>query len=157
MMDCQQVELWKLVARAMCYGLWPDLTERRRDRLWAEIEPFIEHHVDEPVDGWQEEYCLCDSFHEWFYEPFGRSIDTQYRGPGGFIGWEMDDNPRRFYNQLRCVVRASLNAIFQNDVGVIGFTVGDVRRVFNGSIPDWFAAQYDGLTDKSPDGAAVRL
>ncbi len=156
-MENQQLERWKSVARAMCHSLWPDLTERRRERLWTEIEPFIEYRLDEPVDGWQGEYCLCDRFYEWFYEPFGRSIDKQYKQADSFVGWEMDDNPRHFYNQLRCVIRASLNAIFQNDIGVIGFAVGDVRRVFDGKIPDWFAKQYVGLTEDSPDAAAIWL
>lgn len=152
-MNAKQILFWQGVARAMCHNFWPHLTDARKARLWADMQCFIDAHKDEPVDGWQEDYCLLDSFHDYFYYDYGASINREY---GDF--WEIDDNPRYFYNQLRCVARASTNAVFPNDpAGVLGFTVGDMRRVFGGELPDWFLAQYERAAGEMPDDAWIRL
>jgi hypothetical protein len=150
-------ERWKEFARRMIFnGGLGELTEARKKRLWAEVESFIDDYRSEPVDGWDREYCLCDSFHEIFGQTYGMDIAHPYSCPDGFRGFEYDENPRRFYNQLEIVIRASVDAVTDGE-GVLGYTVGDLRQMFDGKIPRWITRQYEGLTALTPDAAGVCL
>lgn len=140
-----------MMTRAMCYGAWPSKTRHRKDRLWREAENFIDDYpgfVDWDQTPWDGVYA-CDAFGEYFCD-YGSSIwdeDEGYR-----------DDPHLFYNQLRCALRAGLDAV-SGECGIIGFTVGDVRHMFDGALPQWFANAY---TDpkaliQAPDDAALWL
>jgi len=145
-----QYERWKDFTYRMIYsGVLGNLTEARKERLWKEAKWFIEEYKAEPVDGWDGDYNLCDSFHEWFND----YLDSIWKGD-----WEgYKNNPRYFANQLEIVIRASVNAAIGEGSGVIGFTVGDLRQMYGGELPRWISGQYENLTRKTPDTAGVFL
>lgn len=150
-------ERWIDFAKRMIYkGGLGELTPARRDRLWSEVVFFIENYRAEPVDGWDGEFCLCDSFREAFGETYGMHIARFYTCPDGFEGWEHNDDPRKFYNQLELVVRASVDAV-TGGAGVLGYTVGDLRQMFDGRIPRWLTREYEGLSSRTPDSAGICL
>jgi hypothetical protein len=136
-MDAEQVTRWKDMARRLCYHAWPEKTNERKARLWKEALYFIEEHAGYDLRGWCEsggdDPYACDLFDDAFWDDYGRSIDRDE---------DINTDPRYFFNQLRCVIRASLNALF-GDEGILGFTVGDLRRMFDGAIPDWISQQYE--------------
>lgn len=133
-MNNKQFDRWKEFAKAMCFGL--PATDGRKDRLWREVEAFVDHYKDEPVDGWDNEYCLCDSFCEWF-EHYGEHI--WYERGAWDCGYR--DDPHYFYNQLRIILRASVDVVF-GGCGVLGYTAGDLRQMFNGRVPRWVSWRY---------------
>ena len=84
-------ERWVDFAKRMIYnGGLGSLTAARKDRLWSEVASFIENYRSGPVDGWDGEFCLCDSFREAFGETYGMDIAHFYSCPDGFKGWEHD-------------------------------------------------------------------
>ena len=74
-------------------------------------------------------------------------------------------------SMVRCCVRAGLDlAMDPGEIGVLGFTVGDLRRMFRGRLPAWVAdRQWEHGSvfgdkpgepirlDESPDAAAIAL
>jgi hypothetical protein len=130
------VEHWKIFTKALCFGARPEATEARKQKLWAEAESFINLHADEPVDGWDGDYCLCDCFDDYF----DRYLRHIWRDDDGWY----KDNPRYFANHLHIAIRAGIDIVTEQPGGVLGFTVGDLRRMFNGGIPEWIACQFIG-------------
>ncbi len=149
-------ERWKEFARRMIFnGGMTNITDHRKQLLWSEIESFIDSYRQEPVDGWCGEYCLCDYFRETFGQTYGQDI-LRKTGGGLFSSLEMSEDPRKFYNQLEIVARASIDSVTGGD-GVIGYTVGDLRAMFDGAIPRWLTQQYKGLSNCTPDSAGICL
>jgi hypothetical protein len=122
------------------------LTDHRKQRLWEEIESFLYAHQGEPIDGWDNDYCLCDDFREHFAEYIN---DIWVESDG----WQKE-NPRYFVNQLEIVVRSGLDFVF-DDQGVIGFTVGDLRKMYDGKVPRWITRRYIPGFSKAPDYTAI--
>ena len=151
-MNNEQVERWKLVTKAYCYGARPEATQERKDRLWSEAEEFIDHHKDEPVDGWDNQYCLCDHYAEWFSE----HEEAIYVEPSPWNGY-YKENPRYFTNHLRAAIRAGVNAAVGEGFGVIGFTIGELKQMLGGEIPDWYACQYDMCLASANDDEYIVL
>ncbi len=154
-----EIQRWLSFARRMAFHAWPVATRARKRRLWKECERFIRDLADEPVDGWQGKYCLLDYFEE-FFEDYASDLRRSVRSRRGrrYRAEYFNDDPNKFFNQLRCILRASVNVVFQNDpAGVIGFTVGDIKCMFGGRIPKWFRGQYPGLTNKSRASLTIHL
>jgi len=66
--------------------------------------------------GWfRDEGCRCEEIQELCYEQW----DDQWGGP------------------VRCCIRAGLDCASSPSAGVIGFTAGDVRRMYPEGVPEW--------------------
>lgn len=64
----------------------------------------------------------------------------------------------RFANQVSCCIRAGLDRASSPSAGVLGFTVGDLRRMYPDGLPDWVIEGYEPpITTDTPDDAAVWL
>ncbi len=152
-MTPEQIERWKFVTKAYCYGARTEATTARKDRLWGEAEPFIDEYKDEPVDGWDNDYCLCDHFVETFTD-YEHDIWVEEDDWGG--GY-YKENHRYFANHLRAAIRAGINAAVNDGHGVIGFTVGEVKEMFGDELPEWFACQYKECLINADDRAGIVL
>jgi hypothetical protein len=148
-MDDTQVEHWKdLALRFICVGLG-DITIARKVRLWIEAEAFIEGYRYEPIDGWDNAYCLCDVFRDHF----SKYIEDIWDDRAG----TQKENPRYFANQIEIALRASVGlACESNPTHIIGYTVGDLRAMYAGQIPEWITSQYEGM-DAAEDATGVLL
>ena len=71
-------------------------------------------------------------------------------------------------NPVRCCIRAGLDFASAPSAGVIGFTAGDVRRMYPEGVPDWVfppgeqlhywpSEELNGTFDELPDDAGVVL
>jgi hypothetical protein len=148
-MDAIQFERWNDFTKNMIYAGLGNITQARKDKLWSEAESFIYGYRNEPVDGWDDEYCLCDDFREHFVEYINDIWDDR-------AGWQKESQ-HYFANQLEIVIRAGVNVACESDhAGVIGFTVGDLRTMYAGEIPEWITAQYEGM-DAAEDATGVLL
>jgi len=152
-MTPEQIERWKFVTKSYCYGARPEATTARKQRLWREAESFIEAYKNEPVDGWDNDYCLCDYFSEWFSD----HEDNIWVEKNDWLGGYGKESPRYFANHLRAAIRAGINAAVNDGLGVIGFTVGEVKKMFSGEIPEWFACQYKACLTNTNDHAGIAL
>lgn len=150
-MDPVQFERWKEFCRAMIFNVYTHLTDQRRAKLWAEIEEFIDWHKDDPIDGWDGEFHLNDLFDEWFYRYSGH-IYVEGKTHG-----YLKEEPRYFFNQLRCITRAGIDVATGQLYGVLGFTVGDMKQLFGGEMPAWFCELYENLTEETPENMGLWL
>ena len=149
-MDEESIRRWKVVTKAYCYGARPNATERRKAALWGEAEEFIDTYAEYPVDGWDNDFLLCDEFDEHF----SHYADTIYYERYDWFGY-LKENPRYFVNHLRAAVRAGVNAAVNEGFGVVGFTIAEVAEMFGGDIPEWLASQYTGLEAADKDAYIV--
>ena len=149
----QEFDRFRDFAERMCKHARPNKTPNRLRRLWYEIERFIDTHRDYSFRGWSEGDYLCDCVADYFSE-YGDHIYNPKRE-------EYDQNPVKFYNMLKTVLRSAINVTFPDvpDGGVIGFTVGDIRRMYDGEIPDWFADLYQNpkAIKMAPDDYSIWL
>lgn len=122
------------LAQRLCLKGYPALTERRRTRLWAELEGFLTSCLDEGATGWEDEDVYpCDYFRETFtdFDVSDRKFER--------------DQENRFYSLLEFIARAAFDAVDDFAGGTYGWTIGDIKRVYDGQIPAWF---NDGWLDR---------
>jgi len=93
-----------------------------------------------------DDECRCDEIRDHHYEQW----DDQYGGP------------------IQCCVRAGLDFAASPSAGVLGFTAGDVRRMYPEGVPTWLfppaerlhhwpSGEPDGLFVELPDSAGIVL
>lgn len=142
---------WRDFTLRMAQHAWPEMSEARRARLVLELTSFLdqknpaENPWTEAVDSWDQGpgFPLCDSFTEAF--------DCYYVPERA--KWK-----NTFYNQLGACVRAGIDAAARPTAGVVGFDVGLLRRMYDGTIPTWIADNFQPpLTADVPDDAPVWL
>lgn len=130
-MNAEQYERWLDFAQRMALQGWPHLTEARKQKIHRDVTVFISFYSDchEDVEGWDSGPAyVCDHFEECF---------------GVHKHWENENAPNRYHLQLSCCIRAGVDVATEDCCGVVGFTLGDVRRMFNGQLPDWFVEPFE--------------
>jgi hypothetical protein len=94
----------------------------------------------------QEGECRCDEIEVLYYEQW----DEQWGGP------------------VHCCIRAGLDMAVAPSMGVVGFTAGDVRKMYPEGVPDWVfppgerlyywpGDELNGTFEELPDDAGVVL
>ena len=93
-----------------------------------------------------DEKCRCEDIEHHYYEQW----DEQWGGP------------------VHCCIRAGLDCASAASAGVLGFTAGDVRRMYPDGVPDWvfepderlqiwLTDELNGTFAELPDSAGVVL
>lgn len=60
-------------------------------------------------------------------------------------------------DRLHCCVRVGIDVAVAPSGGVIGFTAGDIRRVWAGKVPDWVQEYFQTPLDEFEDDTPVWL
>lgn len=136
-----QLERWKQMSMGLARS-YTNLTPARKQKLLAEVGECIDWVICnglETVDDWDRsiykdgklvELCAGTRVSDWLW-------DSRYefeRGGEVVCG--------RFGHMLCSCVRAGFDMAVSPSGGVVGFTVGDLRDIFDGTIPDWIADQF---------------
>lgn len=69
------------------------------------------------------------------------------------LGW--DQWGEQWFGPVRACIRAGLDVACEPSAGVVGFTVGDLRKMYPEGIPDWVATPEKPFTDD--DGQPIDL
>lgn len=148
-MTGEQFARFKDFALRMAMQGWPHATPARKQRLHGEIADLIdswELDADE-IDGWDNKACVCDWVSEWAAHTHDHyRVDRKGRE---------HERGNKFYTQVCCCIRAALDLTTESpSAGVLGFDVGDLRRMYDGTIPDWIAGRYgaDLATARDEEG-----
>ena len=128
-----------------------DATPERKQKLISEIEAFIGiYDVGErKITGWDTalyngDMCVGSMFDEHFeeYEVWNHKLEI-YTG--------------KFHHQLSCAIRAGIDVVTMEwGGGVLGFDIGDLRKMYDGKIPQWVSSALE-LTGLENDTDEVWL
>lgn len=131
-MDAQQLKRWKVLSTCLAEKSFK-ITTPRKEKLISEINEFIDSltscGLDEVCDwdGDKGSVYVCDEMSDFLWE-------NRY---------EFNRGKGRFGTMLSACVRAGFDMAVCPSAGVTGFTVGDLRSVFDGRIPEWVADRFD--------------
>lgn len=140
-----QLERWKRLSMGLARS-YTDLTPARKKKLLAETEECIDWVVCnglETVKNWDSGVyengrlawsSVSTRVDEYLWD---NRYEFERENKHGF---ELVCG--RFGNMLSSCVRAGFDMAVSPSGGVIGFTIGDVRDIFDGTIPDWIADQF---------------
>ncbi|MBA7606555.1 hypothetical protein ES703_13705 [subsurface metagenome] len=143
--------------RLIFKGPW-HITDARRKKLWSDAEWFLTDALEEGNTGWEagtkdDTFPACDWFSERF-EQYIPSTEKWYR--------KYPDEEPKYYHQLNVVCRIAFDVIDGFPGGVWGFTIGDIKRMYDGELPVWFDTgdwmkMGNGMVDiiKLPDEASL--
>ena len=96
----------------------------------------------EDWDGNKGDCFVCDEVVEFFdnYYHYIRRTD-EYGG--------------KFYNQITCCIRAAFDLAVEPSGGVVGYTAGDLRRMWSGVAPEWVKEGWEVPFDDIPDNGPI--
>ncbi|HUV84239.1 MAG TPA: hypothetical protein VMV86_00935 [Methanosarcinales archaeon] len=148
-MTFDQFEHWKDFSLQMAEHAYLEATGTRKKKIFDEVKSYFderEFQNDWPEimdwDGNKDDYYLSDQVDDFFdnYRHWSRR-EEYYTG--------------RFYNQVTCCIRAAFDIAVEPSGGVIGFTAGDIRRMFDGQVPDWVKEFWEDDFDSIPNDDPV--
>jgi hypothetical protein len=120
---------------------------------------------------------ICEDGHIYDYETAMLVTDmcTEHAKAWNPHYWEdlsdAEDERRddQFCGPVRCCIRAGLDTAVSPSAGVLGFTAGDLRKMYPEGVPDWisggkdhrwvyaFTGEINGTFAAMPDSAGVLL
>jgi hypothetical protein len=151
-MTKQQLARWKRLSLGLAkhHGT---MTDARRNRLCSAVEDCIDWIVDshdldaiKDWDGCDGSAYVCDDMSDFMWE---RRYEMERRGEMRY---------GRFGNMVGMCVRAGFDLAVAPSVGVLGFCVSDLRKVFPRGIPTWVNRHFEEpITVATPDHMGVWL
>lgn len=145
-MNWTQCQRWKGFSIRMARRGWPDITLARRKKIENRIIDFFDCRIlaggNEKNGTWRKihdwdsgddsEY-VCDHVSDFFDDILGNKpgLDGAYT--------------TKFLNQITCCIRAGIDCAVLPSGGVLGFNVGDLKRMYPKGIPEWILSEYEGL------------
>ena len=150
-MTHEQFLRWEDFSTRMAKHCYPKATEARRKKIAEEVKSFFDERKfqeDWPEimdwDGNKDDFYLSDSVDDFYdnYRHWSRR-EEYYTG--------------NFYSQVVCCIRAGFDIAVEQSGGVIGFTAGDIRRMWNGEVPEWVKEDWEQPFDTIPDDESVWL
>jgi len=142
-----QFSRWKQLSTGLARS-YKTLTPRRMKKLLAEIEECIERIVScglDTVADWDQSVQHGPGFHDHYQSASASANDYLWDNRYKFeryINGEPEVIRGRFGDMLLACVRAGFDVAVSPSAGVVGFTVGDLRDIFDGTIPDWIADHF---------------
>lgn len=155
-MTPEQFDNWKDFCLRMARHGFDGATARRSAGIEEEVNGFFSWYdrdsedVRQIVDWDNSPTYICDRVSDWT----ARHEHYRYNRRTG------NETPRanRFANQVTACLRAGLDCASSPSAGVLGFTVGDLRRMYPEGIPEWAIKDFDPpVTAQTPDTAGVWL
>jgi len=119
-------------------------TPSRRDLLWNEVESFLQYCIAEGCTGWEKgppHTIPCDLFEEYFEDSGYRESNTKW----------LKGKTNRFLQDLRFICRLAFDVVDGMPGGTLGLTVGTVKRMYDGTIPQWFLQPWLDQTEQHTD------
>ena len=135
-MTPEEYARWRDFAGRLARHGWPEATDARKEKVAEAVDWFIEQWEHESqfaeIDNWDgagpDSIYLCDEATTFF--------ETH---------WHVreDGEQSRFEEQFKCCVRAGFDVAVEPSAGVLGFTVGTLRSMYDGDIPEWVVSHFE--------------
>ncbi|WP_342152393.1 hypothetical protein [Methylorubrum sp. SB2] len=147
-----QYRRWYDFARRMALRTFDGITPARRLKIAKKVRHVLwclESDVPDIVDWDNSPSYVCDAVDSLLSE------HDHYRTKANG-----DEEPfgNRFHNQVTCCIRAGLDMASAPSAGVLGWSVGDLRKMYPLGIPEWITAGFNPpITSETPDDTGVWL
>jgi hypothetical protein len=140
-MNKLQLRRWKRLSLGLARTGYPTLTPARQKKLLTTIEDFIDD-----LTSWNDLKDICDwdgnAGTVYVCDELSNYLrNNRYEFERERKGW-CRTVTGRFGTMLSACVRAGFDMAVSPGAGVIGFTVGNLRDIFDGTIPDWVAKRF---------------
>lgn len=155
-MTPEQFDRWKDFSIRMARHAFPEATPARRIKIEEQINGFFSWY--DRNDAEVAEIANWDSAPTYI----GDAVDSHLERHRHYrynerTGYE-EPMGNKFENQVSCCIRAGLDRAADPSGGVLGFTVGDLRRMYQDGLPEWVVDGYEPpITADTPDSAGVWL
>jgi hypothetical protein len=111
---------------------------------------------DGSIYDYADPYALCDTMRDWetgyireqIWSIANKRERARLKAARRRDDWDTDDKiiealVERYGNPVSCCIRAGLDMASAPSGGVLGYTVGDLRRMYDGGpIPEWIAKAF---------------
>lgn len=157
-----QLDRWKQFSLGLARNSYPNITPARREKLLAEVEDCIEYVVCNGLDAINDwdvadyrdgrlyEYSAGTRVSDWMWDNrYEREVEDRKGNVEVACG--------RFGTMIICCVRAGFDVAVSPSGGVLGYTIGDVRNIFDGGLPDWVKEFFTDSLDSASDNESVWL
>ena len=147
-MTSVQYNNWKDFTTRMAETVYPKATEKRRKTMLQQIRYLFDelecNNEWAKITDWDGN---GDNYH------FGESLEEFY---SDILHWNEKKQcyTGKLYNQIVCCICAGFDIAVRQSGGVIGFTIGDVRKMYDGQVPEWVTP--DNFNNE-PDDMAIWL
>jgi hypothetical protein len=124
-------------AKRMIFKGYDHLTETRKNSLWEDAEWFLRDCFDDGIRDWDQDKGIVSEMYacDWFLERFENKYLPSTAKWDKKI--ENGDEPK-YYRMLSATCRATIDLLDHFAGGVRGWTIGDIKRMYDGTLPDWF-------------------
>ncbi len=144
-MNQEQFDRWKQVSLGLAKS-YKDLTPTRKSNLLEEVDNCIEWVVCnglETVDDWDSSVTINGVRHSCASTRVDDFLwENRYEFERHYKNGNVELVRGKFGDMLSASVRAGFDMAVAPSAGVVGFSVGDLRDIFDGTIPDWIADQF---------------
>lgn len=128
-------------------------TEKRKTRVLEEVERFFywrefqhDWHEVQDWDGNETEYSLAEEVDDFFDEHIHWN-----RKEGCYTGG-------KFYYQVVCCIQVAFGLAVKPSLGgVVGYTVRDIRNIWDRDVPNWVKDGWDAPFDSMSDETLLWL
>lgn len=142
-------------AKRMVFKGYDRLTLERKEKLWSDVEWFLKDVFEAGASSWDsDEVYACD----WISERFGKHEYPSARWEHKVIDLGIEP---KYWRMLSATCRSALDVFDGFSGGVWGWTVGDIRRMYDDELPDWFPTDWiimgDGKAPPLKDGDSIAI
>ena len=134
-MTREQFDHWLDFAVRMAKHGYPKATSLRREKILKEVKKYF---------WWRESLEDWPKINSWDYNADYGYLSVYVKDFfDGYLHWQRKSETYggRFFNQIICCIRAGFDIAVNQSGGVLGFTAGDLRRMYNEDVPDWITNQ----------------
>ena len=147
----QQLKRWKKLSIGLAKHGWPEMTRARRKKVADEVAAFIEYmsefHLLKDISDWDGNagsVYVGDEMKEYLDDHYHYNSRTDC------------EKGNKFANQVSSCIRAGFDVAVEPSLGVLGFTVGNLKAIFKNRIPSWAAGFFEPpLTATVPNDEAL--
>lgn len=141
---------------------WPYGTTHPECRYRCEDGRIYDYAAPYPMcdamSEWETSYIYEQCWSLWNAKERAKAKALRHRDNCDAYDQMKEDLVELYGGPVRCCIRAGLDMASAPSAGVVGFTVGHVRRMYGGTIPDWIAGEFvKGKAGEEEEGEPIDL
>lgn len=148
-----QYRRWYDFSRRLALRGFESATPARRARIAKEVRHvlwILEDDVPDIADWDSSPAYVCDRI--------SCILDSRHYHERFLANGEVEPRGNLFLDQVTACIRAGLDVASAPSAGVLGFTVGDLRRMYPLGLPEWIAEYFkEPITPELADDLGVWL